>query len=161
MRNNVDSPWTEAVTADLIRLWSHGYSCSQIGKIIGVTRNAVIGKAHRLELPAHSRSNNINGQKRAVDPKPMAEPREPSDRRARSRPRVCPTLFKSRERKPGNKIFNTPPVPGLIAKVSALTGAMISVPGFKRQRGPEMTKDEMRAMLTTAVQNTAAMEMAE
>lgn len=153
MRSNVNSVWTEALVADLIRLWDHGYSCAQIGALIGVTRNAVIGKAHRLQLPSHTRAPNVNGQKRSINPKSPREPRQPG-----TRPKVCTTVFKSRERKPANKIFNKPATPGLIVKVSALTGSIISVPGFRRERQPEMTKNELRNMLTNAVQNTAAME---
>jgi GcrA cell cycle regulator len=44
--------WTEAKIADLKRLWTAGQSTSQIGTVLGVSKNAVIGKAHRLKLPA-------------------------------------------------------------------------------------------------------------
>ncbi len=44
--------WTEAQIADLKRLWTAGHSTSQIGTVLGVSKNAVIGKAHRLKLPA-------------------------------------------------------------------------------------------------------------
>ena len=158
MPSNINSIWTEARIADLVRLWSHGYSCAQIGALIGVTRNAVIGKAHRLKLPSHARAN-VNGQKRMVDPIPPETPR--ASPKHGSRPRVCQTVFKSPERKPANNIFNTPPTPGLVVKVSALTGNMISVMGFKPQKlDRQMTKTELREMLTAAVQNTAAMEEA-
>lgn len=43
--------WTEERVDLLKRLWSEGLSASQIaGEIGGVTRNAVIGKVHRLGL---------------------------------------------------------------------------------------------------------------
>jgi GcrA cell cycle regulator len=44
--------WTEAQIADLKRLWTAGHSTSQIGTVLGVSKNAVIGKAHRIKLPA-------------------------------------------------------------------------------------------------------------
>ncbi len=44
--------WTEAQIADLKRLWIAGHSTSHIGTILGVSKNAVIKKAHRLKLPA-------------------------------------------------------------------------------------------------------------
>ena len=44
--------WTEAQIADMKRLWTAGQSTSQIGTVLGVSKNAVIGKAHRLKLPA-------------------------------------------------------------------------------------------------------------
>lgn len=42
--------WTEARTDRLTELWSEGFSASQIGAEMGVTRNSVIGKVHRLKL---------------------------------------------------------------------------------------------------------------
>jgi len=43
--------WTEEKVAKLKELWGKGQTASQIAEIIGgVTRNAVIGKAHRLNL---------------------------------------------------------------------------------------------------------------
>ncbi len=43
--------WTMERVDDLARFWSQGLSARQIAdKLGGVTRNAVIGKAHRLNL---------------------------------------------------------------------------------------------------------------
>ncbi len=43
--------WTEEKIAKLKELWGKGNTASQIAEIIGgVSRNAVIGKAHRLNL---------------------------------------------------------------------------------------------------------------
>ena len=44
--------WTQAVIAELRRLWAEGLSTAQIGRRLGVSKNAVVGKAHRLNLPA-------------------------------------------------------------------------------------------------------------
>ena len=45
--------WTEAKVAKLKELWGKGSTASQIAEIIGgISRNAVIGKAHRLNLSA-------------------------------------------------------------------------------------------------------------
>lgn len=44
--------WTAETIEALRRLWSDGHSASQIAKELGgISRNAVIGKAHRLKLP--------------------------------------------------------------------------------------------------------------
>ena len=43
--------WNEERVALLRKLWTEGLSASQIAKQLGgVTRNAVIGKVHRLGL---------------------------------------------------------------------------------------------------------------
>ena len=43
--------WTEEKVAKLKELWGKGNTASQIAEIIGgISRNAVIGKAHRLNL---------------------------------------------------------------------------------------------------------------
>ena len=45
--------WTEEKVAKLKELWGKGNTASQIAEIIGgISRNAVIGKAHRLNLSA-------------------------------------------------------------------------------------------------------------
>jgi len=46
--------WTEERTATLKRMWEGGATATEIAKELGeVSRNAVIGKAHRLGLKSH------------------------------------------------------------------------------------------------------------
>lgn len=40
--------WTDEQTASLTDKWNDGWSASQIGGHLGVTRNAVIGKLNRI-----------------------------------------------------------------------------------------------------------------
>ena len=60
MSNN---DWTPERIAALMALWSEELPTSEIGRRLGITKNAVIGKVHRLGLP-----------KRRPSPKQDAEP---------------------------------------------------------------------------------------
>ena len=43
--------WTDERLEKLKKLWAQGLSISQIGEALGVSRNAIAGKAHRMGLP--------------------------------------------------------------------------------------------------------------
>jgi GcrA cell cycle regulator len=43
--------WTEETISRLQELWQQGLSTAEIGRQLGITKNAVVGKAHRLSLP--------------------------------------------------------------------------------------------------------------
>ena len=47
--------WTRERDEELRRLWDQGLSTSRIGDRLGVTKNAVVGRAHRLNLPSRER----------------------------------------------------------------------------------------------------------
>ena len=83
--------WTEERVSELTRLWETGSSATVIGKTLGVTKNAVIGKAHRLGLssrpspvkkPAQARRKAAAPKKEApvalapppVEPEPSEKP---------------------------------------------------------------------------------------
>ena len=63
--------WTEDRVETLKTLWNEGLSASQIaGRLGGVTRNAVIGKVHRLGLSGRA----APAKPKAVQPKAEAPP---------------------------------------------------------------------------------------
>ena len=56
--------WTEEKVAKLKELWGKGSTASQIAEIIGgISRNAVIGKAHRLNLSAKIKTRTATSNK--------------------------------------------------------------------------------------------------
>lgn len=58
--------WTDERVAKLSKLWADGLSASQIAtELGGVTRNAVIGKVHRLGLSGRVKSNTGGGAGKA------------------------------------------------------------------------------------------------
>ena len=77
--------WTPEQISDLTRLWGEGLTTAEIGKRLGISKNAVVGKAHRLHLPARPSPIKRTG------PRPQvyrpATPRQPSAPRAPQAPR--------------------------------------------------------------------------
>ena len=92
MRNtNSEFEWTDDTIRELRQLWSEGHSTAEIGRRMGVTKNAVVGKAHRLDLPARPSPIRTGGSPRP----PLRRAGSPS-RGLRipclSRPCVMPTF---------------------------------------------------------------------
>jgi GcrA cell cycle regulator len=59
--------WTDETILCLRALWDEGHSTAEIGRRLGVTKNAVVGKAHRLNLPARpSPIRRASGETRPV-----------------------------------------------------------------------------------------------
>lgn len=68
--------WTDERVTVLKKLWAEGHSASQIAKQLGgVTRNAVIGKVHRLGLSGRATpSRPVKRPPRLARPKPRFTP---------------------------------------------------------------------------------------
>lgn len=77
--------WTNERTELLRKLWAEGLSCSQIADQLGyVSRNAVIGKVHRLKLPGRDR---------------LAATRKKSQKSRVEKPKIVKLVFKAATRK--------------------------------------------------------------
>jgi len=70
--------WTEEAIAKLSSAWAEGLSTAEIGRQMGISKNAVVGKAHRLELESR--------------PSPIRRDGERTPRRRLPRRAVGPTL---------------------------------------------------------------------
>lgn len=92
--------WTDERIATLRKMWEGGATASEIAtELGGVSRNAVIGKAHRLGLKARPSPVKANEKKKAAAPAPKkpaapppAAPRaaEPAERAAPAQPAERP-----------------------------------------------------------------------
>jgi len=56
--------WTAERVDWLRRRWQDGASAGVIGKEMGATRSAVLGKAHRIDLPMREQKNELPKKKR-------------------------------------------------------------------------------------------------
>ena len=45
-------PWTEEMVESLKKMWDEGLSTGEIGRRLGVSKNSIVGKVHRLQLVA-------------------------------------------------------------------------------------------------------------
>ncbi len=128
--------WTDERIDQLKQMWQKGLTASQIAEELGgVSRNAVIGKAHRLGL--QSRPSPVKAADRAAAPKPAKRITLDSKAEvARSKPApvvAAPTVIQS----PQRAAAPVPSIP-LLTNPNAPTGAQlrsIGPGGFIRQ-GP-------------------------
>ena len=125
--------WSDEKVAELRRLWAdRNLSAADIAEKLGpkFSRNAVIGKAHRIHLPGRdARMKPV--KKRVLIPSDMSPSTFYRKRRAERR---------SRE----------------VVRVAPSPPATIAIRP-SRKAIPEMTKTEMRRMLASAWANTAAL----
>jgi GcrA cell cycle regulator len=104
------SSWSETRVTTLSQLWLNGLSASQIAKQLGgVTRNAVIGKVHRLGLNGRAPASAPSRAPRTATPRPR-------------KPRRAPPLRKAPAPPPVQAYAPAPEGPGLIEDM-ALLGA--------------------------------------
>ena len=68
--------WTDDRVETLKKMWGEGQSASQIAKELGgVTRNAVIGKVHRLGLSNRATTTTAKTESKAAAPKKPSKPK--------------------------------------------------------------------------------------
>lgn len=92
--------WTEERITELTRLWNDGLSTAEIGKLLGISKNAVVGKAHRLRLA--SRPSPI--RRMAIRPSTPRVPRE-------TRMAAMPSLPQTAAMNPTKPMISAPAAP--------------------------------------------------
>lgn len=127
--------WTDERIEQLKTMWEKGMTASQIAESLGgVSRNAVIGKAHRLSLEARPSPVKTNeAEEKPVAAAPSASPVTPTPPVAKAAPRAAATPHDNVPRQPA-----PPPSPFPPAIPTGPTGAQlrsIGPGGFLRQ-GP-------------------------
>ncbi len=90
--------WTDETITRLRALWAEGHSTAEIGRRLGVSKNAVVGKAHRLDL--EGRPSPIRPAAEGARPRPTARrvagptlPPLASTRQPAALPSVGPSLM--------------------------------------------------------------------
>jgi GcrA cell cycle regulator len=141
--------WTDERIATLRKMWEGGATASEIAtELGGVSRNAVIGKAHRLGLKARPSPVKANDKKKAAPPakkpaapaaKPASEPRAeaperaaPPERAAARTAMPAPARSTPAENAPANTT-NSQPIPGAQSDLPKIVS--VGPGGFLRQ-GP-------------------------
>ncbi len=133
--------WTDERVELLKRLWGEGQSASQIAKELGgVTRNAVIGKVHRLGLSNRAGTNAPVAATPAEPPAPAPEPPAPEAEAPQPAPEPEPAagaeivdLAQSRAEKAADPAPADPPEPATETPVPSVEGP--SAPGSFARRG--------------------------
>lgn len=112
--------WTDERIDTLRTLWENGLTASQIAEALGgVSRNAVIGKAHRLGLK--SRPSPVKANDETASPAPAPAPRP-----APPRPAAIPAREPQRSAAPAEPVRPAPP-PAPVAAAPASSSAPAAV----------------------------------
>ncbi|TCO73921.1 GcrA family cell cycle regulator [Rhodovulum euryhalinum] len=151
--------WTEERVETLKRMWAEGQSASQIAKELGgVTRNAVIGKVHRLGL-----SNRAGGAAAPVKPAPVkeksAKPEAPAVRAEPPAPEKKPAERPAAAPSPQPVVAATAPVPATRKPVVVPAGQPLPPQPSANEISPE-TLASVREVEKTAKRLTL-MELTE
>ena len=81
--------WTLKMVVTLARMWGEGASAAEIGREIGMTRNAVLGKAHRLQMPLHKTRTQARVGRRRKRIRPVAVVGSPKPKPIETPARPC------------------------------------------------------------------------
>jgi GcrA cell cycle regulator len=109
--------WNEDMIKRLRTLWAEGHSTAEIGRRMAISKNAVVGKAHRLNLAARPSPIRRDGEK---------QPRRRHPRRAQGS--TLPVLAASLAPMP---VIEAPKIPERVAERPALRAVPVARPGAR------------------------------
>jgi GcrA cell cycle regulator len=113
--------WNDETIGRLRVLWSEGHSTAEIGRRMGVSKNAVVGKAHRLSLPARPSPIRRDGA-------PSLAPRQPAPRRV-----IGPTLPPLEA---AEVVVEVAPAPVAVPTIQPVSVALRPVPVLRAVAAP-------------------------
>ncbi len=120
-------PWNDAAVAMLKRLWNNGMSCSQIATELGpgFTKNAVIGKGHRLKLPTKPNPQS-RGQKSAMGraAAKSIKAKRPKNGKGQPKPQAIAAAIEAKRENAPIQPFDVEDDPGAGVDVTHLVGIM-------------------------------------
>ncbi len=131
------STWTGERVVELLALWAAGNSASQIGARLGCSRSAVIGKLHRLGAPPPPLKLHV--VKNRIYSRQLADV-------SRAKARIRDQRYRQKRQREARAVIRS-------------NGASPYSAAYRRHLPelPDMSKNALRAMLATALQNTAAL----
>ncbi|MUG90764.1 GcrA cell cycle regulator [Bombella sp. ESL0385] len=100
--------WTDELIARLKELWEQGLSTAEIGRQLSITKNAVVGKAHRLNLP--SRPSPIRNKTATEGGAKPARPRASRAKKTAEGEAPAATAKQKKASAVTEELFATPPV---------------------------------------------------
>jgi len=141
--------WTDERVEKLRQMWSEGMSASQIAKSLGgVTRNAVIGKVHRLGLSNRTSSKPDGGPDMAQDIPVTAKP-------SVAEPAPKPAAETAPKPKPKPEATPTPaPAPAQVARPAAPLNVREPRPPMEAPVTADLAAIDARAMKISLLELT-------
>lgn len=152
------SEYWSVIRVDRLRsLWAEDFTASEIAKDLGdgVTRNAVLGKVHRLRLAARTpRQNESANEARRLG---LARRQLPPSQRVKAEPNSV-TIGNGR-----SGIAIVAKAAPVFKAPKLVDGGSRTSPAWRNQLGmaPVMSVNQRRNFLAEAVRNTAALQSAE
>lgn len=92
--------WTDQMVEDLKKMWEKGLTTSEIGKRLGVSKNSIVGKVHRLQLsgrPSPIKKKDAPAEEKTTSAKPSKEVKNvsaPAEPEVKTKEEKAPTKTK-------------------------------------------------------------------